>query len=131
MSGVDTCQAPRWYDYITYVALGLMGQTLKLAICCVVCNAPARAPVKLGVGWKGLRPVPTQSHQRKWPPETLCPRSGRGDNSTRLWLICQAPPRNTCGCVIFVANRRNIFYYRLDVYAGAWYATQATLVLLY
>src|SRR5215472_9323009 len=25
-----------------------------------------RAPVKLGVGWK-----------RKWPPETLCPRSGR------------------------------------------------------
>jgi NAD(P)-dependent dehydrogenase (short-subunit alcohol dehydrogenase family) len=29
--------------------------------------AKGRAPVKLGVGWK-----------RKWPPETLCPRSGRG-----------------------------------------------------
>jgi len=27
-----------------------------------------RAPVKLGVGWK-----------RKWPPETLGPRSGRGE----------------------------------------------------
>src|SRR5262249_28587605 len=27
-----------------------------------------RAPVKLGVGWK-----------RKWPPDTLGPRSGRGE----------------------------------------------------
>ena len=29
-------------------------------------HAEGRAPVKLGVGWK-----------RRWPPETLCPRSGR------------------------------------------------------